>query len=44
MITIPIWLFIILIALSTICVIYIAVQIIVYARTLKIERDYHNRK
>lgn len=44
MISIPIWLFAILVAVSSIFVIFITVQIIVYARMMKIERDYHNRK
>lgn len=44
MITIPIWLFIILVVLSSILVVFIVCNIIAYASAYKIEKDYHNRK
>jgi len=44
MISIPIWLFALLVGCSSLFVIFVTVSIVSYAKMVKIERDYHNRK
>lgn len=44
MITIPIWLFALLVGCSALFVIFVTVSIVSYAIMAKIERDYHNIK
>lgn len=44
MITIPIWLFALLVACSSLFVTFVTVSIISYVKMAKIEHDYHNKK
>jgi len=44
MITIPIWLFVVLVVLSAVSLLIFIIEIIAYCSTLKMEKDYHNRK
>lgn len=44
MITLPIWLFALLVGCSALFVIFVTVSIVSYAKIAKIERDYQNRK